>query len=203
MPPRSTSTAAEPTAPWSERLRERFLRPEEPPRGEVATTPSADELESAIAAATDKERAIGLLAAPWAAAIGILIASALINRDPPAVTSSGLVDHLHTPVSYYYEVLGVLLALSVVMLAAAWFRKRVVIGIAAALYGLTVFNLHYWGFGVPFVLCGAWLLVRAYRLQRSLKDAAGDAPAPGPRRMSSAATRPSKRYTPPAARSRA
>ena len=50
-----------------------------------------------------------------------------------------------------------------------------------ALYGLAVFNLHYWGFGVPFILVGAWLLVRAYRLQRDLREATGDAPArPGP-----------------------
>ena len=42
-----------------------------------------------------------------------------------------------------------------------------------ALYGLAVFNLHWWGFGVPFVLVGAWYLVRAYRAQRALKEATG------------------------------
>ena len=71
-----------------------------------------------------------------------------------------------------------------------------------ALYGLAVFNLHYWGFGIPFILAGAWYLVRAYRLQRDLKEATGDVPGtrPGPvgawsdRRR---ATRPNKRYTPP------
>ena len=51
-----------------------------------------------------------------------------------------------------------------------------------ALYGLAVFNLHYWGFGVPFILAGAWLLVRAYRLQRDLQRgqrATDRRPAPG------------------------
>ena len=41
------------------------------------------------------------------------------------------------------------MALALVMLAAAWFRKRLFIGVASALYGLSFFNLHYWGFGVP------------------------------------------------------
>ena len=183
-------------------MRGRFLRPADP-HDEAVAPPSATELTAEISSATDKERIIGLLAAPWAAAIGILIASALISRDPPAVTAAGLVNHLHTPVSYYYEVLGALVALSVVLLVGAWFRKRVVIGIAAALYGLTVFNLHYWGFGVPFLACGAWLLVRAYRLQRSLKEVTGDAATPRGGRSTLAAARPNKRYTPPAVRSRA
>jgi len=39
----------------------------------------------------------------------------------------------------------VLFGLALVSLACAWFRKRLVLGIALALYGLSVFNLHYWG----------------------------------------------------------
>ena len=62
------------------------------------------------------------------------------------------------------------------MLAFAWFRKRLYLGMVIALYGLAVFNLHYWGFGIPFVMAGAWLLVRAYRLQRDLRVATGDLP---------------------------
>ena len=50
-------------------------------------------------------------------------------------------------------------------------------GIALCLYGLAVFNLHYWGFGVPFLMAGAWYLVRAYRLQQELKRA--EAAGPG------------------------
>ena len=65
------------------------------------------------------------------------------------------------------------------MLATAWFRKRLYLGIAMALYGLSVFNLHFWGFGVPFILVGAWYLVRAYRLQQKLKLARAEAPSPG------------------------
>ena len=87
------------------------------------------------------------------------------------------------------------------MLVTAWFRKRMYLGICMALYGLAIFNLHYWGFGIPYVLGGAWLLVRAYRLQRELREATGDrrrrrragrAAAPGSRRPSA-----NKRYTPP------
>ena len=49
-----------------------------------------------------------------------------------------------------------------------------------ALYGLSIFNLHYWGFGVPFLLFGSWYLVRAYRLQQKLKLAQGDGATGGP-----------------------
>jgi hypothetical protein len=43
------------------------------------------------------------------------------------------------------------------------------IGIAMALYGLSLFNLHYWGFGLPYIIGGSWYLVRAYRLSEKLK----------------------------------
>ena len=78
--------------------------------------------------------------------------------------------------SLYHELSLVLLGLSVVMLATAFFRKRLYLGIVMALYGLAIFNLRYWGFGIPFVLVAAWLLVRAFRLQRDLREATGDSP---------------------------
>jgi len=80
-------------------------------------------------------------------------------------------------------------------------RKRLFLGIVLALYGLAVFNLHWWGFGIPFVMGGAWLLVRTYRLQRDLKDALAGAPprgrSGGRGGGSGARPRASKRYTPP------
>ncbi len=57
------------------------------------------------------------------------------------------------------------------MLVTAYFRKRFFLGIAMALYGLSVFNLHYWGFGVPFLMVGAWLLVT--RLPPPARSAGG------------------------------
>ena len=87
------------------------------------------------------------------------------------------------------------------MPGVAWFRKRLLLGIASALYGLSFFNLHYWGFGVPFILIGSWYLVRAYRLQQKLKLAkagrrpgtvgSGGRPA-GPRRASATPRRPGR-----------
>ena len=60
-------------------------------------------------------------------------------------------------------------------------RKRLLVGIAMALYGLSIFNLHYWGFGIPFILGGAWYLVRAHPLSEKLKYAkARERPAPQP-----------------------
>jgi hypothetical protein len=95
-----------------------------------------------------------------------------------------------------HELELVLLALAAAMLVSALLRRRLFTGIAAALYGLAVFNLHWWGFGLPFVFAGAWFLVRAYRAQQALKAAStalesggGSGPAPPQ----------SKRYTPPTA----
>jgi hypothetical protein len=165
-------------------------------RPEDLQTP--EELEYAVRYADDKERLIGLVAAPLAAAVGLVIVSVLISNDP-AATLHGSPNPKHVSVSLYHELLIVLLALSVAMMAAAWFRKRLFVGIAMALYGLTVFNLHYWGFGIPFVLGGAWYLVRAFRLNRALREATGDLPGrPGPNSgRPSNRSGTSKRYTPP------
>jgi hypothetical protein len=172
---------------------------------EVADEPTTiPEIEAAIKTATDKERVIGLLAAPVAAAIGLIITAALVAHDPAATYSNGQIDKLHVNPSIYSELGAVTLALALLMLGAAWFRKRLLLGIAMALYGLSVFNLHYWGFGIPFIMGGAWYLVRAYRLSEKLKHAKADATGGtngystngfGPPR----AAPPSKRYTPPTA----
>jgi hypothetical protein len=144
------------------------------PKGGVPQ--SVEELEAAVRFADDKERLVGLLAAPLAAAIGILVISALIVNDPPAFLKNGHANRLHVSLSLYHDLAGVLLGLAVVMLVMAMLRKRLYLGILMALYGLAVFNLHYWGFGLPFVMGGAWLLVRAYRLQRDLREAGEEAP---------------------------
>ena len=190
-------------------MRGAFLKPADgETRGDPGEPQSVEQLQSAVRSADDKERLIGLIAAPWAAGIGILVGSELIAHDPPARLSDGLVNPLHVNVGLYHEVLAALVVLSVVMLVTAMLRKRLYLGIVMALYGLTVFNLHYWGFGVPFVMVGAWYLVRSYRLQRSLREATGGSPRRlaaderGARRRAgvSYAGRPraSKRYTPPA-----
>ena len=154
------------------------------------------ELEEAVKGADDKERLIGLLAAPIAGMIGLLITGSLIANDPKALLANGQVNHAHVNPSLYLEVGAVAVGLAVVMLAMAWFRKRLYLGITMALYGLSIFNLHFWGFGVPYILAGAWYLVRAYRLQSKLKEA--KAAESGPARAGPAG-RPgaSKRYTPP------
>ncbi|MHB8219859.1 MAG: hypothetical protein ACYDHU_05975 [Acidimicrobiales bacterium] len=186
-----------------------FLKPVDPsnaPHAEVAAPPTAEELEFANRYATDKERIIGLLAAPVAALIGILIIGALLANDPAALLKDGQVNKLHVSPSLYLELLGVLVVLAAVMLGTAWFRKRLYLGIAMALYGLAVFNLHYWGFGVPYLMVGAWLLVRAYRAQRDVREASGTGGSggrrEGTRSPGSSGPRASKRYTPPTSRPR-
>jgi hypothetical protein len=163
--------------------------------GEKDEPTTVPEIQAAIKRANDKERLIGLLAAPVAAGIGLLTMTALVNNDPAALYPNGTVNPHHVNPHTFVEFGLIAIALSLIMLVAAWFRKRLLIGVASALYGLSLFNLHYWGFGVPFILIGSWYLVRAYRLSEKLKRAkAGDPsgfgsmPAPPP---------PSKRYTPP------
>jgi hypothetical protein len=150
---------------------------------------------------SDKERLVGLVAAPFAAAISMLVIDALVANDPPARLKDGLPNPAHVSVSLYHDLLAVLIVLSVATLGTALLRKRLHLGMATALYGLAIFNLHYWGFGIPFIICAAWLLVRAYRLQRDAREATdGLLVHPGPRAARPLHGRPpaSKRYTPPA-----
>jgi hypothetical protein len=169
-----------------ERFRHAVLKAET----EATTTPAAEkprtveELEATVRYADDTERLIGLIAAPLSAAIGLVVVSNQISHDTG-----------HTSVYHALELM--FLVMAVLLMAAAWFRKRLYMGILLALYGLAVFNLHYWAFGIPFVLAGSWYLVRAYRAQRALKEAMAGAGAAGTGRGSGGAPPPSKRYTPP------
>jgi len=192
----------EPISDWTRRT---FLKPADPDKVRAnvpAKSQSVDELEELVKHADDKERAIGLVAAPVATGIGFLVTHALVANDPKQHLSNGSINPHYVNPSLYYEVFVVLLVLSILMLTMAMLRKRLFLGIATALYGLAIFNLHYWGFGIPFIICAAWYLVRAYRLQRELREATG---APSSRyatrgndRKSSytAAREPNKRYTP-------
>jgi hypothetical protein len=156
---------------------------------------SIPEIEAAIKRASDKERVIGLLIAPVAAALVFLVTSVLVHNDPSALLANGLPNPRHVNPTDYTWLGLITLALALTMLVGAWFRKRLVIGIACALYGISFVNLHYWGFGLPFILIGSWYLVRAYRLSQKLKLAKStDAPRLG---STGAAPAPSKRYTPP------
>jgi hypothetical protein len=154
---------------------------------------SVEEIEASIARADDKERNIGFIAAPIGAIITLLISSDLINHA----------RSLNQSTSVYQNLTFVLLGMALLMLVTAWLRKRLFLGIVMALFGLGIFNLHYWGFGVPFLMGGAWYLVRAYRLQKQLKLAGGGSGrtyGPPNSRLPSAGgvlPRPNKRYTPP------
>lgn len=197
----SSVRSVEPKEPMVDRLKRLVLKPTDPDAAPSPVAPrrSVEELEAAEKSADDKERLIGLLAAPFAAAIAVIVMSALVTHDPSARLADGAINKAHVSVSIYHTLLLVLMAMSVVILALAWFRKRLYLSIVLALYGLAIFNLHYWGFGVPFVLVGAWMMVRAYRVHRDLKEATADI---GDRRMSTGMLRPhaSKRYTPPGSR---
>ncbi|MHB1912462.1 MAG: hypothetical protein ACYCTI_10485 [Acidimicrobiales bacterium] len=179
--------------PLADRLRRMFLKPAPEPESGATAAPhrpaTAGELEARARSMDDQERLLGVVAAPLAALIGILVG---LNDISHAT---------HSQVSTYDSLLGVLVVLSVVMLTTALMRKRLYLGISLALYGLAVFNLHYWGFGIPFILGGAWLLVRAYRIQREYREVTEGPSGPG-RGGGGRGPRPSKRYTPPTTRPR-
>ncbi len=174
-----------------ERLKYTFVQPDDSDDAKaVADDRTVEELEEAVRRSDDKERAIGLVAAPLAAIIGILVGSATIQNA----------KNTHQSTAEFVDLTYVLLALAVLVLVTSMLRKRLFQGITLALFGLAIFNLRFWGFGIPFLLAGAWYLVRAYRLQQALKRAEADNPAPRPKgstRASGARPRPNKRYTPP------
>ena len=182
-----------------ERLKYAMVRPDdEPSQSAPAGDRSAEEAHAVIRRADDKERAVGLIAAPVSAAISFIVITALIDRN-------SVVGAKHfTPASTYRELLLVLLALGVLMLVTALMRKRLFLAISMALYGIALFQLGWLGFAVPFVLAGAWYLVRSYRLQQELRRAEPEEARPTRTRSGGAGNgngvrpRQSKRYTPPA-----
>lgn len=187
-----------------DRLRGAVFKPVDPdaPHAEVAAPPTKEELEDEVKRADDKERLVGLFGAPVGAAISTILASAQLANDPSQYLRNGQVNPHYISVTETHELLLVLLGLCVAMLVTAWFRKRLLLGIVMALFGLSLFNLKFWGFGVPFILAGAWLLVRAYRLNRDLREATpDDAPGSGTARRGGGLApaprpQPNKRYTP-------
>jgi hypothetical protein len=180
-----------------ERLKYAMVRPDddEPSPSAAAGDRSAEEVRAVIRRADDKERAVGLIAGPVSAAISFIVVTALIDRNSVAGAKH------FTPASTYHELLLVLLALGVLMLVTAVLRKRLFLAISMALYGIALFQLGWLGFAVPFVLAGAWYLVRSYRLQQELRRAEPEDVRPArPSRATASAVRarPNKRYTPPA-----
>ena len=183
---------------WWERLKYAMVRPDDSDERPAADERSAEELQTSIRWADDRERAVGLIAAPVSALISFIVIGADVNRNSSATTA----PKNFVPASTYHWVLLVFLALSVIMLVSAWWRKRMLLAISLALYGVGLFQLGWLGFAVPFVLAGAWYLVRAFRLQQAFKKAEAEEVSP---KRSSARTgngarpkaRPSRRYTPP------
>jgi len=179
-----TGGEAAPMTRW-ERLKYAMVRPDEL-EDSATEERSVEEIETDLRHSNDKERAIGLVAAPVAAVVGLAISSASMDYARAH----------HQTLTTYAELTYVLLGLSVLILVASLLRKRLFQGITLALFGVAVFQLHYSyvGFAAPFVLAGAWYLIRAYRFQRELRVAEGPT---GTSSKYGSRPRPNKRYTPP------
>jgi hypothetical protein len=182
-----------------ERIKYSVVRPDDEGDGAKASADerSVDEIRDHVRVADDRERAVGLIAGPISAVITFIVIGSLISRNSQPTTLA----KNYVAASTYHWVLLVLLGLAVIMLASAWFRKRLILAVALALYGIGLFQLGYLGFAVPFVLAGAWYLVRGFRLQQELKQAEGEQPGSagtkGTSRSNGARPRQNKRYTPP------
>jgi hypothetical protein len=178
-----------------ERIKYSMVKPDDDAGGpkEVAPDRDLETVRAELRRSNDKERAIGLVAAPVAAVVGIAISTASLDYAK---------TH-HESLTVYKELTYVLLGLAVLILVASLLRKRLFQGITLALFGVAVFQLKYTyiGFAAPFILAGAWYLVRSYRLQQELKRV--ETAAGGGRTVRASATgvparpRPNKRYTPP------
>jgi hypothetical protein len=204
MPGSDTSDEYEDDAPartsvW-DRVKRATLKPEDPAKvaARAAANDSAtvEEIEAEAKTMTDRERLVGLIGAPIGSAVTFVIVADLVNHDPTGTK--------HVPLSTYHDLLLVVLALAAVMVVTALFRKRTYCGAATAFFGLAIFNLHYWGFGLPFIAGGAWLLSHSYRINQRLKLARGDGRRPGSVRGGGGGAgggrpSPNKRYTPPTA----
>ncbi|HET9071736.1 MAG TPA: hypothetical protein VFN60_07465 [Acidimicrobiales bacterium] len=116
--------------------------------------------------ADDRERLVGVVAAPMGALIDFIVVGVLAAR--------ARYGHLPGGATRYEGLEIVLLGLAVAALAAALLRRRTVLGASLGLQGLALFDLRFWGFAIPFVVAGAWLLVRAYR-SRAAEAGPGDA----------------------------
>lgn len=190
-------------APLKDRLERAFLKPVDPAKAEKSPkTPRPEDLTieelEAAKYSDDQERLIGLSLGPLAGVIAILVTTHQLAHNPAAFLPSGRANPAHVSVALAHELELVLIALAAVILVTSLLRRRLYTGIATALYGLAIFNLHWWGFGIPFVLVGSWFLVRAYRAQQAYKTATtGD--GGGRRAGGGPLPRASKRYTPPAA----
>src|SRR6202020_3450901 len=78
-----------------ERLKYSMVRPaDDPKEKEVQEIRPVEEIQADIARSNDKERAIGLVAAPVAAFIGLLIGDASVNYAKTHNQSTGVYDKL-------------------------------------------------------------------------------------------------------------
>ncbi len=159
-----------------ERMKYTLVRPDDEPseRSSPADDRHGRRAPGAIHRSDDKERAIGL----WR------------RRSPPSSASLSVTRSINNARTHHQSVEPptsgspiVLLGLAVLILVSSLLRKRLFQGITLALFGLAVFQLHYTyiGFAAPFILAGAWYLVRAYRLQQALKQAELDEGRSSPR----------------------
>ena len=96
-----------------ERLKYSMVRPDDDPKEEeVEEIRPVEEIEADIARSNDKERAIGLVAAPVAALIGLIISSASINYAKTHDQSVSVYDKLT------YVLLGLALLVLITSLVA-------------------------------------------------------------------------------------
>jgi uncharacterized integral membrane protein len=129
-------------------------------RGSIAPRPGtlpASE-EEAVNKLQHNEQLIGLSSA------GLLVVLVIIDA----------VDYLRdTKVSYHsfgWEILGVGIPLAVLLAAGSLTRRRALLGFASLFVGLGLTTFGFGIVGILYVVFGSWLIFRALRLQKAVRD---------------------------------
>ena len=177
-----------------QRVKYSMVEPDDDPvtRKEGQPVRPVEEIQEDLRRSNDKERTIGLVAAPVAAIVGIAISTASINyaRTLQPERSCLRRADVRPPRTRRPDPGGIAVAQAPV----SGDHGRTVRS------GRLPVHYTYVGFAAPFILVGAWYMVRAYRLQQELERSEAD--VGGVRRNSAspsrgARPRPNKRCTPP------
>jgi|SRR5271165_4752872 len=232
----------------SQRLSSTFLKPAKTkPDPEEPSRPLTDtELAAKIREVDPIERKIGYAAAALGVLVAVLSTWQYVTnpkktykltvgaqgnhcptgyaRTPPTGHTFQCVTYGHHSEIYWLGLMLVMLVFSLAILVTTWIGRRGAVGFASLMTGF-VFTNQVGILGLPFLVFGGWLLLRAYRVQKygtlDAKEAADAAAAKraerraggtssggsssgkkGTTSASSTGSRkpePSKRYTPKAA----
>ena len=204
---------------FSGRLRASFFKP---PKRPSPLSLTDEETRQRITRIDPRERRWGLTAAAVAVIVALVAefpgilhpktTHAPVNVKPKGTSCAGAFYDATTKAcftlhskSFWVWTLCVLLLFAFALVIAVWLRRRSALGFAGLMTGLAFETTVGAILGIPFIVFGGWLLIRAWRVQQygsptATKQTAGAAPAPRPERQPR--ERKKKTELPPTGRAR-